>query len=204
MTDRELLKVGAAIASVLVVVMVLRMFETRVQPPAVAPPAGEDPVTMRKPPRPGEAAASPPTRAVLPATAALPATAGARPDAAPAIARGAAEPMDPGPDPEPSVWPPTQDGIAGAVAESMPALAECYQGWLAVDPDLEGRVVLQFMIAESVEEPGLAGAGQVTVVEATTGARAFEACVTSVFSDLRFDVPDKPIEVHYPVVFTPG
>lgn len=98
-----------------------------------------------------------------------------------------------------SAWPITADGIQGAVAEALPELRACYQGWLIESPELEGRIVVTFFI-EDVD-----GLGQITssdVQESTTGHAAFESCVTSVVRDLAFDPPAAgAVNVNYPLVF---
>ncbi|TNE86670.1 MAG: hypothetical protein EP330_21005 [Deltaproteobacteria bacterium] len=123
--------------------------------------------------------------------------------APPPIAEDAGETDAPTPEAVPSgersAWPLTFEGIQGAVHEALPELTECYDGWLAEDPELAGRIVASLTISE------VDGIGQITsaeVEEATTGHAAFEACVTSVLSELQFDSPGAGrLSVTYPFLF---
>lgn len=73
-------------------------------------------------------------------------------------------------DADPSlVFSPDRDGIRGAVDESLPQIKECYEGWLRARPDLSGRVLVQFVIAASPEEPAFAEIRDVTLLDSELG-----------------------------------
>ena len=96
-------------------------------------------------------------------------------------------------------WPADYDGINGAIGESLGDIRECYDQWLNLVPDLEGKVVVRFVIE------GEDGGGVVTeteVAEATTDENTFfEGCVLNVMSDLTFEDPEGAVTVNYPFVF---
>jgi len=105
-------------------------------------------------------------------------------------------------DTEFSVWPATSEGVRHAMAESLTPLASCYKGWLAVDPNIAGRIQIAFTVAERPDEPGVGGATNVHLVSTTTDSAPFEACVASVMRDLAFDVPAADLQVTYPLLFS--
>ena len=90
------------------------------------------------------------------------------------------------------------EGITGAVREAAPELKHCYEGWLAVEPELGGRVEVAFVI---VPDDGVGRIDEAHVAGTTVGHAVFEACVVSVMSDLVFDAPDERVDVTYPLVF---
>lgn len=125
------------------------------------------------------------------------------------LARGpipdmAPPPFDPSLDDAPSgarsVWPLNKDGFRGAMDEVRPAVLECYEGWLVEQPDLGGRVVLGLVIEEV---DGLGLVTDTTVEESEADAGAFEACLTSVMSEMEFDAPagGEAMRVTWPFLF---
>ena len=118
-------------------------------------------------------------------------------------ARGDAEPgpADDADAAEASVWPVDSEGIRGAMAEAMPGVQDCYEGWLAVNPDIAGRVELSFTI-DAVDTGGaVGGVTELTIPHSELGHAAMESCVANVAAGLQFDVPDEPVDVTYPFVF---
>ena len=96
-------------------------------------------------------------------------------------------------------WPADYDGINGAIGEVLGDIRECYQEWLNLVPDLEGKVVVRFVI-EGQDETGVVTEAE--VVEATTAENTFfEGCLLNVMSDLQFEDPDGQMTVNYPFVF---
>jgi len=47
---------------------------------------------------------------------------------------------------EPAIWPLTAKGIKGAMRARIAEIKECYDGWLAADDQLGGKLVLAFTI----------------------------------------------------------
>lgn len=103
--------------------------------------------------------------------------------------------------PERSAWPLTKDGFQGAMAEVMPEVRECYEGWLAEQEDLAGKVLVELTISD-VE--GIGTVTEIGVPESTAGHAVFESCVTSVMREMEFDAPQDGgvLNVSWPFVFS--
>ena len=102
-----------------------------------------------------------------------------------------------------TVWPISRAGIDGAVREVMPDILGCYQEALADVPDLDGRLVVGFTIADSD------GLGRVRAVEIDEGDLVdgpMEDCLLDVMSVLQFDPPEDggEVAIHYPFLFATG
>jgi hypothetical protein len=82
----------------------------------------------------------------------------------------------------------------------MPEIDRCYEDWLRVQPALGGRMSVRFTIET---DDGVEGqVSHVSVGDAGTGNIAFEGCVLSVISALRFEPPlDGEVTVSYPLAF---
>lgn len=95
-----------------------------------------------------------------------------------------------------------RDGIKGAVQEKLPEIRECYQSWLQSNPQLAGKLKVEFQI---VEIPGRER-GKVQAIEIADGGVghvAFEGCVRNVFGDMRFEAPKGgEMRVTYPIAFS--
>jgi len=108
------------------------------------------------------------------------------------LAEAELDPADP--------WPADYDGINGAIGEALGEIRECYDQWLALQPDLEGKVVVAFEIAAE-DDRGVVT--QTEVVEATTTENTFfEGCLLNVMSELQFEAPETTTSVNYPFVFS--
>jgi TonB family protein len=83
---------------------------------------------------------------------------------------------------------------------AMPEIDRCYEDWLKSQPTLGGRMNVRFTIST---DDGVEGqVSQVSVVDAGTGNIAFEGCVLSVISALRFEPPlSGETTVSYPLAF---
>jgi hypothetical protein len=92
------------------------------------------------------------------------------------------------------------DGLNEAMRSAMPEIDRCYEDWLRVQPALGGRMKVRFTIAT---DDGVEGqVTQVSVGDAGTGNIAFEGCVLSVISALRFEPPlNGEVTVTYPLAF---
>jgi hypothetical protein len=91
-------------------------------------------------------------------------------------------------------------GLDEAMRAAMPEVDHCYAEWLKVQPALGGRMKVQFTIAS---DDGVTGqVSHVSVGDAGTGNVAFEGCVLSVISALRFEPPlNGEMNVTYPLAF---
>ncbi|MBK7860569.1 MAG: AgmX/PglI C-terminal domain-containing protein [Archangiaceae bacterium] len=99
-------------------------------------------------------------------------------------------------------FPLSGDGIRAAVADARPQVRECYEAWLKVNPQLQGRLKVAFRITSdggteaTIDQVHLVG-------DAGMGNLAFEGCVLSVMSGLHFDPPPQgALEVTYPLSFS--
>jgi hypothetical protein len=104
-------------------------------------------------------------------------------------------------------YPLDHDGIRAAVHDAMPELRQCYELWLMVDPALAGTLKVK-MVLKGIPDGGPASyMDQIEVMEdAGMGHMAFEGCVRSVLSTMRFDAPEGggTLTVHYPFTFNSG
>lgn len=181
-------------------------------PPADASPALPAPVAAAPPTaRRGAEAVKPPPPPVAPAVAA-PAPTPAPPSAQPkdeldpepdwehlralGLTEADVEPLDGGP-----LFALTREGIKSAVAEGLPEIRECYEGWLQQNPALSGKMKVQFNI---VEIPGRdrAKVMRVEIADGGMGHIAMEGCVRNVFKNMRFEAPrGGEMSVTYPLSF---
>lgn len=117
------------------------------------------------------------------------------------LSPGAADDPVPVPGPAVELLPVDEEGIDVAVFPRLRDIRECYQAWLEAQPDLEGRIVVRFVVAG---RGGVGVVNRISIVEGTTtGNTLFEGCVMNVMSDLRFEPPPAggTVEVDYPFVF---
>ncbi|RLB57738.1 MAG: FHA domain-containing protein, partial [Deltaproteobacteria bacterium] len=74
----------------------------------------------------------------------------------------------------------------------------CYQTGLKTNPNLQGRVVVSFIIGRDGTVSGVGGSGDLPDGRVV-------GCVAGAFSGLTFPQPEGGIvTVRYPIVFTPG
>lgn len=101
----------------------------------------------------------------------------------------------------PTVWPADREGIRAAVKEALPAIRECYQGWLAMQNELAGKLSVRFVIAASSD--GRSGTvSEAALMDSSVGQPFMEGCVLNIFSGLHFAAPENGrTEVRYPLVF---
>jgi hypothetical protein len=102
------------------------------------------------------------------------------------------------------LWTTDAEGIQSAVFESLDGIRECYEGWLELQPDLEGEIVVRFVITEDDEGGSVSGA---EVVDGTLPEHTFfDGCVLNVMSAMRFEAPADggEVVVNYPFAFSSG
>lgn len=102
--------------------------------------------------------------------------------------------------PQRSIWPASREGIQGAVAESIPGVLDCYDGWLEQNPDLSGRIEVRFEITPSEDPDELARITAAEIADSTVGHTFMEGCVLSVMEELRFET-DEAVAISYPFIF---
>jgi hypothetical protein len=93
-------------------------------------------------------------------------------------------------------------GFRAAMRDRMPAIRECYEGWLELQPQLAGELVVQFVL-----EPPEAGADvtrvqNVDLVDSDVPNPVFEGCVLASLEDLRFEPLDSMKVFTYPLRFS--
>lgn len=98
---------------------------------------------------------------------------------------------------------PDGDGIRTAIRDAIPDIKSCYEAWLKANPDLAGKVVVDFVIDVDPEDPGAGLVKDLSVPESTVDHLMLEGCIGSVFEGLSFEAPEEPVEVSgYPLVFS--
>ncbi len=152
--------------------------------PTVPPPR-----PFRQPPPRGETLQPPPGAMTAPPPGALTGPVAL----APASGEAPRFPLDAG-----VRFPLSAQGIKAAVQDAKPDLQQCYEEWTKLSPSLQGHLKIGFRISDGgvVDRVRL-------VEDAGMGNTAFEGCVLSVMSDLRFDPPESgDLEVTYPIAFS--
>jgi TonB family protein len=92
-----------------------------------------------------------------------------------------------------------QGKISDTVKRRMGAVKSCYEKELKRNPELQGKVTMQF----TIEESGRVGA--VDVKQDTMGDPAVGECIKSAISRWRFDSPEGgSITVAFPFIFSPS
>jgi len=107
----------------------------------------------------------------------------------------------PGADPT-LVFAADRDGIRGAVDESTEAIRDCYSSWLRTQPNLSGKLTVQFSLVSDPSDPDFAQVRNVELQDSELGHVFMEGCVASLFEDLQFEAPEGgELTVRYPLVF---
>jgi hypothetical protein len=106
---------------------------------------------------------------------------------------------------EPTVWPTSAEGIAGAMKEALPGIRRCYEQALAQDPTMAGTIAVTFTIGTTDTAPGLGQVLEAGIQEATIQQTTMDGCLLEAMEALQFDPPvDGETEVIYPFVFSQG
>jgi hypothetical protein len=94
----------------------------------------------------------------------------------------------------------SKQGISAAVQSGLPEIQECYEQWRRFQPSLAGRLTVHISIET---EDGTEGhVAHVSTGDAGLGNIAFEGCVLSIISGLRFDPPlDGGFDTTFPLSF---
>jgi hypothetical protein len=96
----------------------------------------------------------------------------------------------------------TPEGIRGAVQEAAPKIKECYEGWVAANPDLAGHLKVSFTISTETDADEIAHVTRAHVVDSELAHGLLEGCVLNMMEGLSFDPPeDGEITVTYPFKF---
>jgi hypothetical protein len=97
----------------------------------------------------------------------------------------------------------SKEHIQNAMQAARPRVKACFDKALPKDPDLAGKVVIQFEI-EAEDDLGKIARGE--VAESETDSPFFDACVLKSIRGLEFDAPQGggKVVVRYPFLFDPG
>jgi len=112
--------------------------------------------------------------------------------------------MDPGPDDEQGmVYEVSREGIQSAMQETLPKIKECYEGWVADNPDLAGRLRVTFTISEETDSDDIAHIDEVQIQDSELAHGLLEGCVLNVVGGLSFDpLEEGAVTVTYPFAFS--
>ncbi len=100
------------------------------------------------------------------------------------------------------IWSTDREGIKGAVQESLPEIIECYEAWSRAQPDLEGKIIVNFSIsADEDKEKDIGHVTQAKLDESQLQHQMMEACLLDVMEELQFVAPEKELTVRYPFMF---
>lgn len=87
------------------------------------------------------------------------------------------------------------EDIRAAIQEVVPGIQECMDAWWAVDPQLEGRVVMDFTLTPE-------GLGEVAVLEHDQVPFGVQTCFASAIYEADWPRPEVgELQVTYPFVF---
>jgi hypothetical protein len=100
-----------------------------------------------------------------------------------------------------------REGIKSAMGELIPELYECYEAWLKTNNELQGRMVISFIIDHqaSVKDGESAAVSQVKEAQLMIDELAhpmMKGCLLNSAESLKFEAVDEPIEVKYPFYFS--
>jgi hypothetical protein len=101
-------------------------------------------------------------------------------------------------------YPLDPDGISAAVRDATPELRQCYELWMMVDPSFAGTLKVRMVLKANPDGGPNSTMDEVSVMaDAGMGHMAFEGCVRSVLSTMRFDAPEggKTTTIEYPFSF---
>ncbi len=94
----------------------------------------------------------------------------------------------------------SRDGIREAIASQLGEVRDCYSAWLEQNPSLAGTMLVSFEIAAL--DGGGGGVTRLEVLDGGLGQALMEGCVLNALADVRFETPDGPLNVHYPLQFS--
>lgn len=93
--------------------------------------------------------------------------------------------------------------IQEGILERLGEIRECYEAWLGRNPNLEGKLVVDFTIGQDEEEEDLGVVTAIDIADSTVDHVWMEGCVASVMQDVEFPAPEGgEVQVSYPFYFS--
>ena len=97
----------------------------------------------------------------------------------------------------------TAKGIRGAIRARIEEIKECYEGWLADDDELGGKLILAFTIEKDADGE-LARISNAEIQQSSLDHPGLERCVLVMAESLSFEPPEgDKVTVRYPFRFKP-
>jgi hypothetical protein len=93
-------------------------------------------------------------------------------------------------------------GIIAALKDSMPEIRQCYREWLKAEPNLQGRLSIEFQLSASASEPSEGRISNIGVTDSTLRNAAMEGCVMSAFEQRAFEAPARNFKSRFNVVLS--
>jgi hypothetical protein len=97
-----------------------------------------------------------------------------------------------------------KDGIRAAISSVKPQLKACYESWLKANPDLGGKITVEFLVTPSPGNSSEGKASDIKIVDNSMAAPWVEGCAFPAIDGLHFQAPRTPVKVRYPLVLLPG
>ena len=94
-----------------------------------------------------------------------------------------------------------KEGIRASMKAAMPAIKDCYEGWLRLDPDLGGRLLIRFVIGPDEDDDSANRVLSSTVEGEHVGTPFFEGCVRAAIEEQRYERRSGELVVNYPFNF---
>ena len=100
----------------------------------------------------------------------------------------------------------TQDYIRSQMQALIPMIKDCYEEGLAVQPDLQGKVIVEFTIAGEPDVGGLVSESKIVEEGSTLKSTSVRECIREVMYSAVFPAPASGVEqvVTYPFVLLPA
>jgi hypothetical protein len=99
------------------------------------------------------------------------------------------------------VWGTDRESLRGSIQDRHDEFVRCYSAWLAVEPELAGKLTMTFTIGRAHEADSLASVIALDVADSDLDHAAFEGCVVGALQDLTYEPPEENISVSYPLAF---
>jgi hypothetical protein len=115
-----------------------------------------------------------------------------------------APPSDPGTAPAggPVKFSGDRAGVTAALKAAMPEIRQCYREWLKAEPNLQGKVSIEFRLSAASNDPSAGKISGLRVTDSSLSNTAMEGCVMSAFEERAFDAPAQNFKSRFNVVLS--